>query len=509
MKNKIIFIDSPPVGNTYANPGSTYPANSVLMLGSYLKKHGYEIMIIDGRNYPDYLDILKREIKSDRQQIVYVGVTVMTIAVPSALDISRAVKKLAPEIPVIWGGAHPTLFPESTLDDPSVDMIAMNEATHSALRVANALTEGLRVSDVNGIGYKDESSRAILNLPAEADDFDELPFFDFSLIDIDLYMKPRGLSVYAREFPNFKGEIRPVPLLTGLGCPFKCEFCINVILQRKYRFRPAPAIISEIKRLQDEYGANTFIFMDEEFFVSKKRVREFFEQANEEKLKFNWRMWCRVDRFKESYLNRDMLALMNNVGHGSLVMGGESGNQEMLDHLNKGTRTEQVYSSLDSLKEFTNITPRYSFMVGMEGETMAQIRDTYDMCLKMKKKRPNADIAGPYDFRLYPGSPIFKRLVEKYELEIPERLEDWEGFLERDEMSTFTEMPWAPKEFLDKRKYIHFYQQYAMNRPMRRNSLGRMAAEILGRSSALRMRRFFFRFPVEYWLINARRHMMQ
>jgi len=500
--NKIILLNFPPALDfSYAEKGVIYPSTAVMLLGTLLKKNGYDVSIIDCAYEEDYLNIIDNYI--NKLEILYVGMGVMTTQIPFALEASKTIKKYDKNIPVIWGGVHPTLFPEQTLNSEYVDVVVINEGAFTTLDLAKCFENNGNLSAVKGIGYKDKDDKICITPPQGLEDIDELPHFDFSLIDAKNYIDPDATSVYQREFPWFKDKLKIMPILTGLGCAYKCEFCINVILKRRYRPRSAESIAEEIKRLQEKYVANTFLFLDEDFFINKRRTLEFVSIVEEEKLHFNWRVWCRVDHFRENYINPELLKRLCSIGYGSMVMGGESANQEILDYLKKGITPDQIINSLKLLTG-TTIFPRYSFMVGLENETIEQIRNTYNLCLKMKKINPMVDIGGPFIFRLYPGSLIYNRLVTNYNLNMPDSLESWVENLEKSD--TYTEMPWTPKEFQEKSKLLTFYSAYAFTSY---SEVVRNPQKILhllfGPSARLRLKYFFFGYPFEYWMRIALR----
>jgi radical SAM superfamily enzyme YgiQ (UPF0313 family) len=178
-------------------------------------------------------------------------------------------------------------------------------------------------------------------------------------------------------------------------------------------------------------------------------------------------------------------------------MGGESGNQEVLDGLGKGITPDQTLRSLRML-DGTRIFPRYSFMVGLENETLGQIRDTYKFCLKMKDIRPDTDIAGPFIFRLYPGSPIYERLVERYDIEVPERLEEWGAFLARGE-AAFTSTPWIPAKFREQHPCLQFYYGLATGSAVRIRGLRDVWRALAARMARFRVRHFCWHLPLGYW----------
>jgi len=503
-KDTVILINFlPSSDSSYSNKGAIYPAIAILLIASTLKKNGFNVKIIDGAYYKNYIEILKNYINKHREKTLFVGMSVMTTQVPFAIKASKVVKRIDVNVPVVWGGAHPTLFPEETLKDANVDIVCVNEGAFTALKLAESLRDGEGIASINGIGYKNANQEIVITTKASLENICDLPHFNFSLIETDNYLNAKT-SIYQREFPNFQHKVKIMPILTGLGCPYKCEFCINVILKRRYRFRDAKSIVNEIIRLQTEYDANTFIFMDEDFFINKRRVLELLALVEGKNLRFNWRMWCRVDHFNDNHINKEILRRLDNIGYGSLVMGGESGNQAMLDQLNKQTTTEQIINSLQSL-EGTKISPRYSFMIGLEDETLAQMRDTFDICFKMKKIRPDVDIAA-FIFRLYPGSPIYNRLVKRHNIEIPYDLESWCEFLK--ENASYTEMPWTPRKFQNNIKYIEFCMTYAMPAQRGIRCFKDIFKVTLSKICKYRLQSFNFYLPAEFilrqWYLNRR-----
>lgn len=502
MKDLVILVNFlPAMVSSYKNKGCIYPSTAILLIGSYLTKNGYNVRIIDGAYHEDYEEKLKSALHEMKGQILFVGMSVMVTQIPFALEASKIVKGINADIPVVWGGPHPTLYPEETLRDGHVDIVVINEGTYTALNIARSLVDGSDLGSIPGIGYKDAKRVIHFTPPSSLEDFNDLPFFDFSLIEAEHYLNPPTASVYKREFPHYKSELRIMPILTGLGCPYKCQFCINVILKRRYRHRSARSIVDEIKRLQSQYRANTFLFFDEDFFINKKRILELVSICEAEKLHFNFRTWCRVDHFKESYLNVDLLKRLSNVGHISLAMGGESASPEILIDLKKGITPEQIINSLKVITESDKkIFPRYSFMVGLENETMEQIRNTYRFCMMMQKINPSVDIAGPFIFRLYPGSPIFERIVRDYHIKIPDSLESWARHISN--AGSADEMHWTPEEFQKNKDLIAFYSVYALSFHDRRTrwSFKGMAKMVLIFFSKFRIKHFFFTFPFEYWM---------
>ncbi|MFQ6055214.1 MAG: cobalamin-dependent protein, partial [Methanosarcinales archaeon] len=115
----------------------------LLWIASYLKQNDCDIKIVNCHDQKNYKKIIKREINSS----LYVGISVMTTQVNSALSISDFVKEIDNSIPIVWGGIHPTLFPEQTLSGRSIDTVVVGDGEDSSLKLVNNFKKGVLYSE--------------------------------------------------------------------------------------------------------------------------------------------------------------------------------------------------------------------------------------------------------------------------------------------------------------------------------------------------------------------------
>jgi hypothetical protein len=154
-------------------------------------------------------------------------------------------------------------------------------------------------------------------------------------------------------------------------------------------------------------------------------------------------------------------------------------------------------SILEGAKGHLRIISRVG--VGLENESLEEIRHTYRFCLKMKAINPVVDIAGPYIFRLYPGSPIYDRLIGRYGLNMPNDLESWADYLKNKD--TYTEMPWVPVTFQKITKLVDFYSLYALSSfPQKIRIHHKIIFSLWRKLGRIRLRYLFLRLPFEYWI---------
>jgi len=272
---EVVLVNLPPAHDyKYDNPGSIYPATGVMLIASVLKKNGITVSFVDGALDRDYDEQVLERV-SDKT--AFVGLSVMSSQVTMGYRLAKKIKEKHPDTLVVFGGVHPTLYPEQTVDNPYVDIGVVNEGSRTVLEIMNYTCGEVELKDVKGIVYCDDENNTTLTDPRSLDEIENVPHFDFEVLDLDKYLS--ATTVYNSEL-NTEGieDLQLMPIITGLGCCYRCSFCINVILKRRYRARTARAIVDEIKRLQTNYGANAFLFLDEDFCINKNRLKEFIQR---------------------------------------------------------------------------------------------------------------------------------------------------------------------------------------------------------------------------------------
>ena len=498
MLSELISFINLQEGESYnmKNTARKYPAFALLLLGTCLKEIGFKIKIYD----QNVIDIDYEEIL--RCNPLFIGLSVMTTQIPEALSVSREIKKKNSKVKIVWGGPHASLFPKETLSSDLVDIVVINEGVKSAKNLALSLSNVTPLKNISGIGYK-AKGKIIINEPEKPDEIKECPHIDFTLLgDIEKYTTN---NTFAKHY-NGNKESRLFPIITGLGCCYKCSFCINVAFKRKYRFRTADDIVSEIERLQKDYNANSFVFQDEDFFISKKRFFKFLDLIEEKNLKIKWRTWGRANYFNEDYLSRNTVKRLSDLGLMEIAIGAESGNQEVLDKIiNKGIKVHDILNSAEYMKN-TSIIPRYSFIYGFPGETRHQLIDTFSVAKEIIKINIKAEIAGPFMLRLYPGSPMYNNILKKYKIKAPKSIDEWaeaysyQGYLGSDYC------PWMPENNLKLVSFLIFLLD-VFRYPGNMGSLRYYFTKFYRPIAEIRFKGDFFRITIEYFLVRLLRNL--
>ncbi|HAB53368.1 MAG TPA: radical SAM protein, partial [Ignavibacteriales bacterium] len=160
---------------------------------------------------------------------------------------------------------------------PLVDVVVINEGDLVFFELVKAFAENKNLSEVNGIGYKNNGKTRINKSVSLIDNLNFLPLFPYHLIDI-----PKYSSLSVNNLPS-------LDILTSRGCPYNCGFCSTPITSKRlWRAITVEKIIENIVFLKEKYGIATFYLVDDNFMVDLKRVEQFLDALKEANLKIYW-----------------------------------------------------------------------------------------------------------------------------------------------------------------------------------------------------------------------------
>lgn len=394
--------------------GSTVaPPHSLLTIAAPLHKEGYKIKIIDqrlDRNWEAHLISVLKE------NPICVGISAMTgMHLKFALEVAKVIRKYTDgKIPIVWGGPHPSILPEQTLQSEYVDIVCIGEGDISFYDLVKALEAKRPLSQVNGIISK--NGREVIKTPsAPFIDVEKLLPVPWELINVEDYIH---LDMYLKK------SSRTLDIgQTSRGCPFNCGFCCSASLRhRKWRAmsveRSLEAIIEPVRR----FKLNGIWIRDDEFYIDRERANKICEGIIRENLNINWyTSGTRVDVFNKA--TDEQTALLKRCGAYVLKYGAESGSDRILKLINKGiTAQDTINANLKAKKH--GIIPAFSLMIGFPTETQEERNKTIELMFRLKKDNPMAQFEAIATYTAIPGTPMFD-LAVKNGLTPPETLEGW------------------------------------------------------------------------------------
>jgi radical SAM superfamily enzyme YgiQ (UPF0313 family) len=267
---------------------------------------------------------------------------------------------------------------------------------------------------------------------------ENLPAHDYNLIPVEGYF-------------HLKGE-RQLDYISSAGCHFRCAFCADPFVnKRKWAGLPPERVGEEIEHLWRRYHFTDLAFQDETFFTYKKRVAGIAEEFLRRGLNFTWTGTLRGDQGYR--LDDDVLELCVRSGLRRVMIGVESGSQEMLDWMTKDVTLEQILDSAEKCVRH-GIGAIFPFIVGFPGETPESVQASLNMVKRLRAMSPSFETPIFY-FKPYPGSRITQDVVRQgYSL--PATLEEWANF---DYIGSSG--PWVTPEIYELVERFKFYNRFA------------------------------------------------
>lgn len=458
------------------------PPLAILSLGSYLKHKGYSVKLIDVNPYSvvgskAYLKELEKTIENEEPTCV--GLSVMTSQIPNAYFISQYIKKLNPDIPVIWGGVHPTLYPAQTSMDPLVDIVVHGPGEEPLLELCEHLERG----DMDFSGIKNIAYNGKVNPARKPLDANELPFLDYDLLDIKFYLRPSDSFL-------FQKDVKMLPILSSRGCPYRCAFCINSVCKTKWRAQTADRFLDELEFLVNKYKLDGVRALDENFFTSKRRTTEIIEEFRRRKIDILWGTNVRADCFRENYINTELGKKLHNIGFTFASIGAESASQRVLDFIKKDITVEDIINSA-KICHASGITPVYSWMIGIPTQTKEEMLDNIRAIKTIKKICPSSIHYSLSIYRPFPGGELYDLI--KAELDEPGSLREWAEPKNID--LTFGSLPVEKCDWIKDKDFVKFISNYTNEITNDFNENKRIADYLYSAVVKLRWELQFLKYP--------------
>ena len=326
-------------------------------LGTILKQQGHEIRIFD-QNAEGQDDRLLLELVADFQPDV-VGFSVITPNYPVARNQMRQLKKLHPELRIIAGGIHASLFPEDLLAD-GADAVVIGEGEPVIVELASRLQRGADFGDLEGVVRRD-AARGLVRLHGRAQtiSLDDLP-----IVDRTLYNLPR----YTHH-----------SMLASRGCPHHCAFCCNYTgtIRDGVSVRWHEKVIAEMEYLRDRFGAREIFFADDIFLLRKVDIARFCRACAEREVGVRWIGQMRADRVDD-----EVAALMAEARCQRVYFGVESGSDIVLQQAKKGMTTDQIRRGVRAAKE-AGMRVKTGWIYGLPGSLEEQYK-SIDFMLELR-----------------------------------------------------------------------------------------------------------------------------
>jgi anaerobic magnesium-protoporphyrin IX monomethyl ester cyclase len=470
-KNKVVLFyppyDGPPLGAPL----------SLLCLASPLIESGFQVKLIDNLIAPDYQNAILRETEG----ALCLGISVLTGPhIGSAVKVAQAVKKLRPGMPIVFGGWHPSLAVEQTLQEDFVDAIIRGQGELTLLELVQRIADGKDWHGVRGLSFKDggeivhEPERPVANI-------NDLPAPAYDLVDHGIYAAVSG--------------IRQLAYTSSVGCPYQCNYCTDqVFYKRRFNAYRAERVVSDLTELVPRYGIEDVPLFDSNFLVDRKRALAIAQGIVDSGLKLRWDFQTSTDFL--ATMTDDEVRLLAESGVYHIGFGTESGSQEVLNFMNK--RFQHVEQMVETARkaDVAGIHVVFNIILGYPGETEAHRQQTFRFMSDIAKEYWNVSFS-PNIFTPYPGIPIWPQLEELGVVQ-PQSLSEWETLA-----LGVNVLPWLQGEEL--RRLRRSLEYFLLNNQIRKITkkipwARRNVRRVLGAPIRWRIGNNRYSFPWELWV---------
>lgn len=365
-----------------------FPALGLAYLAGSLKK---DVICLDLRikNYgwKDVESIILLE------GVTHVGFHCTVLNFKEVVELNKKIKETHPRIKTIVGGPHASMCPE---EFKGFDSVVAGEAEQV-------------IKDYKNLGK--------LTVVEPIKDLDSLDFPDWSVFGQKQYFD--------------------LPIMTTRGCPYNCIFCnVRKVFGQLHRKRSVANIIAEIERNVKEYGMTKFEIIDDNFSMDPDFVKQFCNVLIDKKLNLKWDcpQGVRIDR-----LDEEAFRLMKASGCKMIGVGVESGNQAIVNNINKALDLEVAKEKIKLAKKAGLIVKAF-FVIGSPGEKYENVLESIQFFKDNKIDIPRFGMLAPY-----PGTPIHEWAKKNARILIDDVAEFTHG-LEYDDVKVAFDTPDFPAE---------------------------------------------------------------
>lgn len=377
---KVALVAPPSEKGKYEHGNQSLPKIGLGYLASMLEKESIQCEIIDAKFERRSLDEVLARLRTLKPDLV--GLTAMTPDICDAALVAHKVKSQDPKCWTIVGGPHAMALPRETMEEfHEFDLLIAGEGEYALVEVVRALEENRSMDTIAGVAFRKDGQVCVNPLAPWINDLDALPFPAWSKY-------PSRSDVYY--------------VLSVRGCPFRCVFCMRS-MGRTPRRRSPENVVQEIQWLVEQHHAKEFIFIDETFGLNREHVTRMFALLTDKGLhrRIRWTAQTRVDRVDE-----ELLQSMRHAGCYRVEFGIESGNQKILDAVQKGTTLAQAEVAVRIAKK-SGLQVGCSFILGHPHETKETAQDTIDFLAKLNPHTASIGIMIPH-----PGTEVHEMAIK-------------------------------------------------------------------------------------------------
>ena len=368
----------------------------------------HEVLLIDGNAQPMDEAALARYVKDEN--IGLVGIGAMTRMVAKAYRVADAIR--ATGVPVVMGGPHVTEMADEALEHCTA--VALGEADETWPEIVRDAVAGKLkpiYAPVDDAGK--ERKPSLKEYPVIP--WDKINLKQFNLI-------PKMLTPMMKKLGGGWGSFRIIPVESGRGCPYGCEFCtVTGFFGDSIRFRTNESVVNELlmlkARAKAEGGQIAIFFIDDNFAINVKRTKSLLRDIIAAGAQLNWVAQISANLLRDE----ELVDLISASGGKWVFIGMESVDPVNLADVKKGFNKPGEYAAVLERLAQRNVFAITSFIFGMDNDTVGAAERTLQQVRTWPPGLPIFGLLTPL-----PATPLYKRLEVAGRLTRPKH---WQEFI--------------------------------------------------------------------------------
>jgi hopanoid biosynthesis associated radical SAM protein HpnJ len=390
MPLKTLFLNPPSFENFDGGAGSRWPATREIESYWYPVWLAYPAGMLEGARLLDAPShhVSAEETINIARDYEFLVLFTSTPGFPGDILLVKKIRETNPKIKIAFVGPHVSVLPERSLKDcPSIDFVVRKEFDYAVCEFA----QGKPLEEILGISYLKNGS--VVHTPdrPEIQDLDSLPHVT------EIYRRDLDVTKYNVPFLLYPY----VSLYTTRGCPAQCTFCLwpQTLSGHPWRKRSTDDVAREMANAKEYWpSVREFFFDDDTFNIQKPRTIELCSKLKP--LKLTWSCTSRVTTDYET------LKAMKEAGCRLLIVGYESGDQQILKNIKKGATIERARQFTKDCHKL-GLVVHGDFILGLPGETRDTIRNTIAFAKELDVETIQVSVA-----HAYPGTELYDYAVK-------------------------------------------------------------------------------------------------
>jgi len=398
----------------------------ILSIAAFLMKKGMEVNIL---NCTGPVKLIGTEETISRVRSFspnLIGFTTTTSSFPDAYRQAEEIRRLFPDIRIVFGGVHVSALRESILASfPAIDYLITGEGE----KAMSELASGVAPDKIQGLIYRNGSGIQSTGFRTDLCELDDIPF--------PAYHKLDGFpKTYHPPFFNYP-KAPCSTIISSRGCPYQCSYCDRSVFRRSFRFNSAEYLYEHMAFLKKDFKVRHIFFYDDLFTFNRKRIEEVCAMLRKKPLGLTFNCAVRL-----GHVDNDLLQTLKTAGGWMVSLGIESGDPEMLCRHKSNVDLGEMKKTVKLIQK-NGLRAKGLFMMGLPGETEETIKRTTKFITELE-----LDDLNMTKFTPFPGAPVYKTIHEEGVFN-----EDWE-------LMNCLNFVFVPKGIKSKERLEELYKQF-------------------------------------------------